>query len=58
MPQRSASAGRSVPVASEPSTNRGIAATDNPVASSMAGDHARCATSSQSVPAASDISDT
>ena len=57
-PQRWQSSARSSPEAALPSTSRGICARVSPVAASRSSDQSRRATSSQSVPEASDISET
>ena len=56
MPQRAASSARRMPAGALPSTSRGMAARDSPVAARAPSDQSRAATSSQSVPDASDIS--
>ncbi len=56
MPQSAATSLRSVPVASEPSTRRGMCDSLRPVAASISGDHLRLATSTHNVPAASEQS--
>ncbi len=57
-PQRRARSARNSPETALPSTSRGICARVSPVASRRSSDQSRAATSSHSVPAASDISDT
>jgi hypothetical protein len=57
-PSCAATAGRTAPPAVLPSTRRGMGARVRCVAASIASDHARRATSSHSVPAESDMSDT
>jgi hypothetical protein len=57
-PQRAATCGSRVAETSQPSTSVGIWLRDRPHLSSRASDQSRFATSSHSVPAASDISET